>query len=715
MSMLTKASYSVPAYERQTVPFLGLNRSDDFREGEFADQTNLSLRRYPYLAPRLPVSGTARTDGPEALFCWDGHQIVAAGGVLEMDGEPVCNVTAGAKQFAVVNTKLAVWPDEILVDLEDRSVTPVADAAQNLGTARFTTDSLTFEARPVYGRTTLSYRSDDASRPRLWTYESVAWDGETGWTMTGGAWDLAHNCVGRYYVPEVRYSEKTGTYSAVLPDAPFSEPSGDGAVGNDIGFYGLISSLADYEASADSYLCRLSAELFWAQQEGSALAEVFRAGDVVDISGTPRGVHDLDRAVVESVDPATNTLTFAAGTFLPGDAVAKSSLWHQEYVCFYWTVDGAITRWRAKVTATDGLWCVLDETAELLRVYDEDRLLVAEFAATEISSSSGMTTKSMAAMRTTTASVCVSRPAPKLDYICEHENRLWGVSNQDNTIYASALGDPCTFYDYSGEDTDSWAVAVGSQGDFTGICSYGGSVLCWKEHALHKVLGNYPSNYQTAAYQFAGVGAGSDKSLCNINEVLYFLGVDGVYAYSGNRPSLISRALGAVVPEQGVAGSDGRAYYLSAKRGEAWELLAYDTQVGLWSRWDETQVTDFARDGSELHYLRGDTVYTVGAGDEAVEWSAELCPLYETIEGDKQYNKLMLRVEVPAGAWLAVDLAFDGGRWVQAGLAQGGRGVVRLAVPLRRCDKLQVRLRGVGDCAVLEMARQFRLRGDGQW
>ncbi|MBO5918368.1 MAG: hypothetical protein J6Q14_06340 [Oscillospiraceae bacterium] len=70
-------------------------------------------------------------------------------------------------------------------------------------------------------------------------------------------------------------------------------------------------------------------------------------------------------------------------------------------------------------------------------------------------------------------------------------------------------------------------------------------------------------------------------------------------------------------------------------------------------------------------------------------------------------------MEVPKDGWLAVDVRFDGGRWEQVGIVKGKTGPVHMPVPLRRCDKFEVRLRGKGDCAVLEMAREFRLRGDG--
>ena len=150
---------------------------------------------------------------------------------------------------------------------------------------------------------------------------------------------------------------------------------------------------------------------------------------------------------------------------------------------------------------------------------------------------------------------------PSLDYICESENRLWGVSNQDRTIYASALGDPVNFYLYKGLSTDSYAVAVGSEGNWSAICRYGASVLCWKERTLHKVIGSYPSEYQVVTYQYTGVANGSHSSLRNLNEVLYYLGADGkVYAYAGAAPRMASQQFGGHRFTDGTAGADGTRY-----------------------------------------------------------------------------------------------------------------------------------------------------------
>ena len=117
--------------------------------------------------------------------------------------------------------------------------------------------------------------------------------------------------------------------------------------------------------------------------------------------------------------------------------------------------------------------------------------------------------------------VKVERVVPDLDFICESQNRLWGVSNEKQTIYASSLGDPTNFNVFEGLSTDSYALAVGSEGSFTGCIKLSSSVLFWKETKLHKVLGSYPAEdtgeivsrirkiaAKTAPFevQFAGMG-----------------------------------------------------------------------------------------------------------------------------------------------------------------------------------------------------------------
>ena len=305
----------------------------------------------------------------------------------------------------------------------------------------------------------------------------------------------------------------------------------------------------------------------------------------------------------------------------------------------------------------------------------------------------------------------IERKIPDLDFICESENRLWGVSNANKTIYASALGDPKNFFVYQGISTDSYALAVGSAGNFTGCCKLSSSVLFWKENLLHKILGSYPAEYALYTSDITGVQEGSFKSMQVINDVLFYKGPDGVYAYSGGTPSMVSQTFGAKRFTEAVSGTDGRNYYMSAKSNGVWHLLVYDTQQGVWLEEDDTEALDFCRYNSFLYMLGADgSLWALDAdeGSEIVDWSATFTPFYETMEGKKVYSSLYLRFELGKGAWIQAEVRCDNGKWEKIG-GLHGKGPQLLPVRPRRCDKYEVQLSGHGECAILGMIRRFRV------
>lgn len=318
--------------------------------------------------------------------------------------------------------------------------------------------------------------------------------------------------------------------------------------------------------------------------------------------------------------------------------------------------------------------------------------------------------------------VTLSREVPDLDFICESGGRLWGVSNKDGCVYASRGGDPTNFYAYitsSGATTDgSWTLGVGSHGAFTACVAYGSNVLCWKESTLHKILGTHAGNYEIFTYQIPGVQAGSEKSVQIINEVLYYKGRDGVYAYTGGTPRKLSGKLGLTDYGRAVAGQDARSYIISMERRDTktWETLRYDLESGLWMAEDAGEVTAFATVDGVLYSLRGDTLYRHGGerdGEEGIEWSATFAPFSTAIHNKKGLSRLLLYLELDRGSWAEVDLREDQGAYRTVWTAKAGdaRAVV---VPIRpgRSERFQLRLRGKGRFVLRSMVRELRVGGD---
>ena len=311
--------------------------------------------------------------------------------------------------------------------------------------------------------------------------------------------------------------------------------------------------------------------------------------------------------------------------------------------------------------------------------------------------------------------ITVERRIPDLDFICESNNRIYGCSNKDRTIYASALGDPTNFFTFDETSDDSFAVAVGSEGDFTACTRYGSDVLFWKEEKLHKLLGSYPAEYALYSYDIEGVQAGSEKSICIVNEVLYFKGVRGIYRYAGDVPSLISDNFGNKSYAKAVGGSDGDKYYVSMLDGEEAYTYTYLIKYGIWMLEDKLRYTHFARRGRELYGTESGNLYLM-RGEEAGEdamWMVQFCPMYETMQGRKTYSRLLLRVSIPDKGYIGIEVRTDGGNWLSCDhiVGQNDR-VVPIRIPINKCDKFEFRVYGKGDCKIMGIVREFFVGGE---
>ena len=139
-------AYDVGKVQSEIVAMRGINYSDQIRDGDLRDSLNLSARRYPYItARRARVRQEGYTDAT-ALTAW-GKLVAVVGTDLMYDGETVGQVTAGEKQFAVVNTKMVIWPDKVYLDLNGLTVKSLGASASGTG-ATFTTNTMTLTGGP---------------------------------------------------------------------------------------------------------------------------------------------------------------------------------------------------------------------------------------------------------------------------------------------------------------------------------------------------------------------------------------------------------------------------------------------------------------------------------------------------------------------------------------------------------------------------------------
>lgn len=308
----------------------------------------------------------------------------------------------------------------------------------------------------------------------------------------------------------------------------------------------------------------------------------------------------------------------------------------------------------------------------------------------------------------------LERKIPKLEFICEANNRLYGCAG--NTIYVSALGDPTNMFAYEGVSTDSYAVAVADREPFTGCCRYGTDVLFFKENKIYKLVGSYPAEFALYSYDVEGVMEGCHGSLCIINETLFYKGIHGVYAYTGGVPALISRNLGEGKYTEACGGTDGVSYLLSMKdeRGtdKPYKRFSYDTRLGIWMAEGEGERRDVIRIGDSVYYIGGDyELMQVGkGGNEGIEWLLQYAPIYETVEGKKTHSRILIRAEIPRGSYIRIDMRCDDGAWMKVGQVIGRcSGIVPIRIPVNRCDKFELKLSGKGKFTLQSMLREFHV------
>lgn len=318
--------------------------------------------------------------------------------------------------------------------------------------------------------------------------------------------------------------------------------------------------------------------------------------------------------------------------------------------------------------------------------------------------------------------VSMERRVPELDFVTECDNRVWGCSSKENVIYACKLGDPTNWFSYRGIAADSYAVTVGSDGAFTGAATCMGYALFFKENTLHKLYGSKPADFQLTSLRCRGVAKNAARSLCVLNETLYYLSPDGVMAWDGSIPVKVSGALDAsrlAHAQNAVGGAlDGR-YYLHVSRdggGQA-RLLVYDTERGLWSEEDVCS-WDMASTGGQLYLWDGQALWAADP-DRELDWKStdgvEKKIRFEVTTGDigldgaedRYLSRLTLRLDAVCSSTVEVSVSYDGGSWEPAAdiTAEKPHCSYDLSFAPRRHGTLRLRLKGTGQITLRSIAK----------
>lgn len=324
--------------------------------------------------------------------------------------------------------------------------------------------------------------------------------------------------------------------------------------------------------------------------------------------------------------------------------------------------------------------------------------------------------------------ITVKRVVPKMDFVIECDNRLWGCyyGIQDgetvNEIYCCKLGDFKNWEAYAGISTDSFRATCGTDGVWTGAFTYHGYPLFFKETYVHKVYVSSSGAHNIASTAIEGVAKGSGKSLAMVRDYLIYKSRTGIMLYDGSQASSISATFGDERYFNAVGGKCGNKYYVSMQDSEGiWHMFVYDSKRGIWMKEDSTHAMCFADINDDLYYIDYDTkeLKTVKKrgtnGDGTVSWEA-VTGVYGYEYAEKKYlSRFNFRMSLEKGGWCEVYLMYDSnGMWEKRGVIKGTAANHTFTLPIvpKRCDHVQIKLIGKGDLKLYSIARVLEKGSD---
>lgn len=321
------------------------------------------------------------------------------------------------------------------------------------------------------------------------------------------------------------------------------------------------------------------------------------------------------------------------------------------------------------------------------------------------------------------SSITVSRECPDFDFVCEFNNRLWACSNQNHEIYASKLGDPFNWNAFEGLSTDSYALTIGSDGDFTGCLSHQGYVVFFKEDYIHTIYGTKPSNFQLDTMQARGPMKGCEESLCRVDETVYYASRKGICSFQGSIPESISEKL-TIKYQRAIANQYNHKLFLNLYDGNKWRLYVYDANLSnrrnmeLWHKEDDLHMLMTAYGDGKLYYVDSDnelrTIYDDEGYDNTMEWFAESGVIEEQSMDRKKLHKIQFNVELDTDSLFEVYVKYDNSpEWIRVYSLIESEKKSRV-IPLRigRCWHYRYKIHGIGKFKLYGIARTVEYGSD---
>ena len=315
----------------------------------------------------------------------------------------------------------------------------------------------------------------------------------------------------------------------------------------------------------------------------------------------------------------------------------------------------------------------------------------------------------------------LSRPMPDMKFITEWNNRLWGCGgDKNNTIFASALGDPRSWSLFENTAADSYYANVDSTDEWTGAVTFYDHAYFFKGEKCYKMYGSRPANF---SYQKLDFGLREHKSICVLHNRLYFARYDGIYASSGTAAYRISDTLGSGDYFNCVGfGYDKRLYmrctYRDDNGNDSYHLYTFDIDRGIWH--DESMrgniISSTCNVPDDVLVVDSDGVYCLGGtfdtlggyskptddGIAVGSWYFDTQDFQVSSVNAVYISRLQVNLSVEMGAVCHIRIMYDNdGMWRQAkSVSPHSRYTVLVPLAPRRSRSFKIRFEGVGNVKV---------------
>ena len=320
---------------------------------------------------------------------------------------------------------------------------------------------------------------------------------------------------------------------------------------------------------------------------------------------------------------------------------------------------------------------------------------------------------------------------PNLHMASVYGSRVFGVDS--NLVYASSYNDYANWDLDTADDTSAahaWVSMsqsnVKADGEFTGIYTYDNHVVLFKKDFMQLV---YNNKNPFRIVDVGSYGADNQYAIAETNGVLYFASQDGVYAFGGGTPKLMSASLGLQDYTGSVLGGYKDSLYCQIGN------TLYRLKNGTWSGSDVTSpVKQFAYNDNGLYGMlsNGDIVMIRSADDaeqdadssdtsfnpdDYGDWWFETDLMFAGRLDVRRAKKITLLAEIWHGSTVSAYLLKDGERFdpstSQRVLYSGKNGLQEMRGMLRGFGAFCHRLRICGHGKAIIHAAELMISWGG--